>query len=171
MAYSKQTWQNLPNRTTPISADRLNHMEDGIYNNDSAIGEITSSYALKSESGYSIELVLDNTTYKLTAKLKDKDNNIITTSNEIDLPIESLVASVTYDSDTNELVFTLQSGAELRVPLTGIISGLENTSNKVTTLSSGSTDTQYPSAKCVYDIIGNVETLLATLDVGNGGII
>jgi len=40
--------------------------------------------------------------------------------------------------------------------------------NKVTSLSSSSTDTQYPSAKCVYDIIGDVETLLTTLDVGSG---
>ena len=39
----------------------------------------------------------------------------------------------------------------------------ESTSNKVTSLSSSSTDTQYPSAKCVYDIVGNVETLLAAL--------
>ena len=31
MAYSKQTWENLPNQTTPITAERLNHMEDGIY--------------------------------------------------------------------------------------------------------------------------------------------
>lgn len=31
MAYTKQTWQNLPNKTTPINATRLNHMEDGIY--------------------------------------------------------------------------------------------------------------------------------------------
>ena len=36
------------------------------------------------------------------------------------------------------------------------ISGKENTSNKVTALSSSSTDTQYPSAKCVYDgVFGN----------------
>lgn len=40
------------------------------------------------------------------------------------------------------------------------IAGLESTSNKVTSLSSSSTDTQYPSAKCVYDLIGDVETLL-----------
>ena len=40
---------------------------------------------------------------------------------------------------------------------------LEKTSNKVTSLSASSTDTQYPSAKCVYDMIGNVETLLAAL--------
>ena len=39
----------------------------------------------------------------------------------------------------------------------------ENTTNKVTSLSSSSTDTQYPSAKCVYDIIGDVESALAAL--------
>ena len=40
---------------------------------------------------------------------------------------------------------------------------LEKTSNKVTSLSASSTDTQYPSAKCVYDMIGNVEALLSAL--------
>ena len=44
----------------------------------------------------------------------------------------------------------------------------EQTSNKVTSISASSTDTQYPSAKCVYDIIGDVETLLEELDVGGG---
>lgn len=34
MAYEKQTWTNLPSKTTPINADRLNHMEQGIYDND-----------------------------------------------------------------------------------------------------------------------------------------
>lgn len=43
------------------------------------------------------------------------------------------------------------------------ISGCEVTSNKVTALSNASTDTQYPSAKCVYDIIGDVESILADL--------
>lgn len=35
------------------------------------------------------------------------------------------------------------------------ISGKENTSNKVTSISAQSTDTQYPSAKCVYDNVKN----------------
>ena len=43
------------------------------------------------------------------------------------------------------------------------VSGKEDASNKVTSLSESSTDTQYPSAKCVYDMIGNVEALLAAL--------
>lgn len=36
----------------------------------------------------------------------------------------------------------------------------ENRSNKVTSLSSSSTHEQYPSAKTVYDIIGDIESLL-----------
>lgn len=40
---------------------------------------------------------------------------------------------------------------------------VEMTTNKVTSLSNSSTDTEYPSAKCVYDLIGDVETILATL--------
>lgn len=40
------------------------------------------------------------------------------------------------------------------------LTGYEQTSNKVTSISSSSTDTQYPSAKCVYDIVGDIETLL-----------
>lgn len=45
----------------------------------------------------------------------------------------------------------------------GTNSAYEFTSNKVTALSSSSTDVQYPSAKCVYDLVGNVETLLAAI--------
>jgi len=36
------------------------------------------------------------------------------------------------------------------------ISGKEDKANKVTAISAASTDTQYPSAKCVYDLIGGV---------------
>jgi len=43
------------------------------------------------------------------------------------------------------------------------VSGKENNSNKVTSLSSASTNTQYPSAKCVYDLVGNIESLLEAL--------
>lgn len=39
----------------------------------------------------------------------------------------------------------------------------EDVSNKVTSLSAESTNVQYPSAKCVYDLVGNVEAVLADL--------
>lgn len=44
--------------------------------------------------------------------------------------------------------------------VTSGVQGAEVTSNKVTSLSSASTHTQYPSAKCVYDLIGPIDTAL-----------
>ena len=41
------------------------------------------------------------------------------------------------------------------------IANMQTTTNLVTSVSSSSTNTQYPSAKCVYDIIGDIESLLA----------
>lgn len=43
MAYVKQEWKNLPNQTTPVNATRMNHIEDGIYNNSVAISNIIES--------------------------------------------------------------------------------------------------------------------------------
>ena len=42
-----------------------------------------------------------------------------------------------------------------------LLAAKQDKSDLVTSLSSASTNTQYPSAKCVYDIIGDVETLLS----------
>ena len=44
-----------------------------------------------------------------------------------------------------------------------LLSGKEATSNKVTFLTSSSTDVQYPSAKCMYDLLGDVEALINAL--------
>ena len=38
------------------------------------------------------------------------------------------------------------------------LGGKENTSNKVTSISSLSTDTEYPSAKCVYDLVAGLQS-------------
>ena len=49
-----------------------------------------------------------------------------------------------------------------------LLNAKENTSNKVTSLSSSSTDTQYPSAKCVYDLVGDINSALDSI---NGEVI
>lgn len=46
-----------------------------------------------------------------------------------------------------------------------LLNAKENTSNKVTSLSSSSTDTEYPSAKCVYGLIGDINN---AIDLING---
>lgn len=43
------------------------------------------------------------------------------------------------------------------------LSGYQTTGNLVTSVSSSSTDAQYPSAKCMYDLLGDVETLINAL--------
>ena len=50
-----------------------------------------------------------------------------------------------------------------------LLIGKEDNINKVTSLSSSSTNSQYPSAKCVYDLVGNINTVLATLTTVGGG--
>ena len=46
---------------------------------------------------------------------------------------------------------------------TGSVTGLQTTSNLVTSVSSSSTNNQYPSAKLFYDTIGNLETVLSSI--------
>lgn len=43
------------------------------------------------------------------------------------------------------------------------LEGVEHTANKVTSVSASSTHTQYASAKCLYDLVGDIETLLIAL--------
>ena len=42
-AYIKQLWRNKPDTSTPLSAERLAHMEDGIKGNSDAIEEIAAA--------------------------------------------------------------------------------------------------------------------------------
>lgn len=56
-----------------------------------------------------------------------------------------------------------ESGNTVALSVDGISKTLILSSAKVTSISSSSTDNQIPSAKCVYDIVGDVETLLAAL--------
>jgi len=50
MAYTKQTWENLPSQTTPINADRLTHIEDGIFD-AAATADTAASDASSAISG------------------------------------------------------------------------------------------------------------------------
>ena len=47
------------------------------------------------------------------------------------------------------------------------IQNMQTTTNLVTSVSSASTDTQYPSAKLLYDTIGNIESLLNDINSGS----
>lgn len=79
--------------------------------------------------------------------------NIVQSVNNVS-PVSGNV-TLSIPSDTSDLT----NGAGYIT--SSALSGYQTTSNLVTSVSSSSTDSQYPSAKCVYDIIGNIETLLS----------
>ena len=181
-----------------------------------------TNYTLKTNTGSLIGLEINQTTYVVTLSLKDQDGNVISIDT-IDLPLENVVVSGSYDNTNQKIVLTLQSGDTVDIPVGALVSGLqseitsqnklasdliddsnsgnkfvttsekqtwnnkydkpnggipktdlasdvqtslgkadtsiqdvsgkEDKTNKVTSLSSSSTDTQYPSAKAVYDYI------------------
>ena len=84
----------------------------------------------------------------MSEKIKVSELNESLTTND-----EDLIMIVQENSD-NELENFKQTRANFLASVTP--QNMEVTTNKVTSLSSSSTDTQYPSAKCVYDYIGNV---------------
>ena len=53
--------------------------------------------------------------------------------------------------------------AQSGIAVASAISGKQDTSNLVTSVSGSSTDSQYPSAKLFYDTVGDIETLLQGL--------
>ena len=64
------------------------------------------------------------------------------------------LGNVDNTSDASKPISTAQQAA---------LDDKENITNKVQALSASSTHDQYPTAKCMYDMIGNLETLLAAI--------
>lgn len=108
--------------------------------------------SLDADYGSSIEMTIDPDTYVVTATLRDQNNNVLSTDT-IDLPLESVVVSGSYDAQTEKIILTLQNGNTIEFSVASLVSGLEETSNKVTTITSQSTNTEYPSAAAVYSLV------------------
>ena len=93
--------------------------------------------------GHKLSLSMNTTTYVLTINLLDKNENIIDTQT-VDLPLEELVVSGSYDSTNQKIVLTLKSGDTIDIPVSNLFTGLVNASRRVGSndLSSDITATQ-----------------------------
>lgn len=80
-------------------------------------------------------------------------NNVSPTNGNVSLTIP------TVDQTYSGVSTNAQSG----VAVASAISGKQDVSNLVTSVSSSSTDSQYPSAKLFYDTCGDIETLINAL--------
>ena len=123
---------------TPTKLSDFNNDEGFI---DKDVNDLTN-YTPSSETTSQLELVLNSETFKLKGILKDSTGATIYTSNEIDLPIESVVVSGTYDSTTKEVVLTLVSGSTIRFSVADLVSGLISSTDLQTALANYYTKTQ-----------------------------
>lgn len=84
--------------------------------------------------GASLTLSINSTTYVVTAQLKDQDGNNLGTAQTIDLPLESVVVSGSYDATTKKVILTLQDGSTIDFSVADLVSGLQTeitSSNKL----------------------------------------
>ena len=90
-------------------------------------------YTLATNTGSTIELSINSTTYVMTMNLKNAAGTVISTGS-VDLPLESVVVNGSYDSTNKKIVLTLQSGSTIDVPVGDLVSGLQSeitSSNKL----------------------------------------
>ena len=96
----------------------INRLKDFFYAEDEIDQELSSL-------GNSLSVSIDPLTYVCTFRLMHNSHVISVSS--IDLPLETMVLDVDYDSQTKELVITLENGTVRRVDVAAIVSGLVNT--------------------------------------------
>lgn len=84
--------------------------------------------------GSSFSLTIDNSTFVVTAQLKDQDGNNLGTAQTIDLPLESVVVNGTYDSVNKKIILTLENGNTIDIPVSDLISGLLKSGDNISLL-------------------------------------
>jgi len=104
---ANQAWISTANLVIPTAAADVNALPD------------TTKYWAN------LDLSLNSTDYKITITLKDQDWNTLGTAKTIDLPIESVVVSWSYDSATKEVVLTLQWGSTIRFSVADLVAWLQ----------------------------------------------
>lgn len=82
-------------------------------------------YELKTNTGSSIDLSIDNNTYVMTLSLKNSAGNILNTQT-VDLPLETMVVGGSYDNVNKKIILTLKNGNTIDIPVSDLISGLQS---------------------------------------------
>lgn len=84
-----------------------------------------SALPASTKYGASLTMSIDTTDYKITTTLKDQDGNTLGTAQVIDLPLESVVVSGSFDSVNKKIVLTLENGNTVDIPVGDLVSGLQ----------------------------------------------
>ena len=107
-----------------LTADVVLKMSD--LQNDANYAKIANVDA----AGHKLNVSMDTTDYVLTLKLLDKNENVIDIKS-VDLPLEELVISGSYDATNKKIVLTLKSGQTIEIPVVNLLAGLVNATRQV----------------------------------------
>ena len=83
--------------------------------------------------GKSLAVSIDPQTYVLTMSLKDANGNTLN-SQEVDLPLETMVVSGSYDDTTKSLILVLKNGQTITIPVAELVAGLVSETQLATIL-------------------------------------
>ena len=113
--YIDDQYEDLQSKNDVLSETVSNNTESIKIFNDS-VTELKDSKANVSETGNSIEILLNNENYIITVRLLDKTGKELSTSN-IDLPLESVVVGAEYIDGTKTIRLSLKNGEYIDVPV------------------------------------------------------
>ena len=82
-----------------------------------------NNYSLLIDAAHTLELTINHDNYVMSAVLKNKNGETLS-SQSIDLPLETMIISASYDNDAKSIVLTLQSGSTITVPIGDLVDGL-----------------------------------------------
>lgn len=139
------------NDNNPLRKDQFNQFKSDLEDGTEVVAKATgdgSGNTIKTFYGHSIEIISDSTNFQYTFQLKD-GNGTVLNQKIIDLPIESVVVSGTYDSANQKIVLTLQNGSTIDVPVGALISGLQTEITSQNKLASDLVDDTNQSNKFV----------------------
>lgn len=117
----------------------------------------------------SLLLTIDSSTYVLTGQLKDQNGNNLGTAQVIDLPLESMVVSGSYDDTTKSVILTLNNGQTITFSVADLVSGLQTEITENNKLDSDLVDDTDQTNKFITQAqLDKLDSSLEIESVGNG---
>lgn len=127
--------------------------------------------------GNALSVSIDTQTYVMTLQLKH--NNQVLSTGTVDLPLETMVVDADYDSQTKEIVLTLQSGSTVRFSVADLVSGLVTESDfqdAISDIEDALADkqdklTEGNGIKIINNVISVDSRIYKLFDLGRGGVL
>jgi len=96
--------------------------------------------------------------YVITFTLKDANNNTLATQT-IDLPLESVVVSGSYDDTTKSLILVLENGQEITIPVSDLVDGLVSQNDLTNVLLNYYTKSEIEAKYYSTENVSNLSTM------------